>query len=194
MLFRSRVSKIIGWGAVVRADFAANLAIILGSYGRELLPYIGITHMGEYSKESCLFHAWLCRFSQAICRLLPMFNGDFLPYVNNPNTIYTTDISSIRGLDHMSYNIREKGFFRHPIYGERVPYDLKRIKDVQIAICQGDSDMLATEANAKWLEEQFKENGNFRILGRYKALGHTGFLISHNSFEHYTDTLRFLLE
>ena len=123
-----------------------------------------------------------------------MFGSEFVPYNNNPYYATGTDASSIKSYQHLAYNVYNKGFFRHPSNGERVEYDLTKIKGVPLGLCIGEADMLAPFSTVKYFQDKFRENKEFRIIDVYKYLGHKTFKASYTQFEHYTDTYNFLIE
>eukprot|EP00826_Nyctotherus_ovalis_P011870 TRINITY_DN13093_c0_g2_i2.p1 TRINITY_DN13093_c0_g2~~TRINITY_DN13093_c0_g2_i2.p1 ORF type:complete len:365 (+),score=73.25 TRINITY_DN13093_c0_g2_i2:84-1178(+) len=192
--FQQHLKKIIGWAAVVRIDLAAHLPMVLTRYLKvwPLVTRLGITHAGDFDRDSCLAEAKLCDDYRFLCRLKSMLVEDFIPYSRNFVTQYGGDASSMKAFQHMAYNVYEEGFFRHPSRGERVEYELKNVTGVPIGICIGEGDLLATPGNAWWLKSKLKDN--LKIIGIYKELGHKTFLASFTHFQHYTDTYKFLEE
>lgn len=192
--FKSRVRKIVGWGAVTRLDLASHVGMGLVGLVKvwPLVKHLPLTHVGSFDMSSCLATSNTCSAHRALCRAKTLLGDDFLPYHSNPYTGFAADVSCMKTMEHLGYNTYEKGFFRHPSHGERVEYDLNKVEGVPIGVCVGEQDLLATPANARWLEAKFKSNGNFKIIGIYNYLGHRTFATSYTKFQHYTDTYIFL--
>jgi pimeloyl-ACP methyl ester carboxylesterase len=192
--FRTKLNRIVGWGAVTRIDLATHVGIVLAGLLKvwPILSYIPITHVGSFDMDSCLSTASFCSTHRTLCELKKIIGDDFFPYNTNPHTGAEGDSTCMKTIQQLGYNAYERGFFRHPSYGERVEYELKNITEVPIAVCVGEQDLLAGPSNAHWLQHKFKSNGNFKLLGVYDYLGHRTFVTSYTKFEHYTDTYNFL--
>ena len=190
--FRSKLKKIVGWGAVIRIDLATHVGIVLAGLLKvwPIISYIPITHVGSFDMDSCLSTAAFCKARRTLCELKKMIGEDFMPYNSNPHTGAEGDVISMKTMQHLGYNAYEKGFFRHPSYGERVEYDFNNIREVPIGLCVGEQDLLASVNNGRWLE--YKLKSNFKLLGVYNYLGHRTFVTSYTEFKHYTDTYNFL--
>jgi lysosomal acid lipase/cholesteryl ester hydrolase len=108
--------------------------------------------------------------------------------------VHANSGSSIKFLRNMLQNIKY-GFSKHqPEKGGEIQYfDLSNIQNVKIGIFAGGKDKLASVQDARWLNEQLNENSVVEFYKEYENMGHTSFLIPHQSqLQYLDDTFEFL--
>merc|ERR1712151_702200 len=140
----------------------------------------GFTEMLPNSKALNSFEKFVCKYAPPICNLvLNLFADDstedddkdrFQVFLN-----HFPSGSSMRCLNHYAQNIRSKKF---STFGEMVPYDFTKVKNIKIALFVGGQDELATVKDNDYFKPILQENGLLNFYKEYEKMGHLSFFIS----------------
>jgi len=83
--------------------------------------------------------------------------------------------ASYKSMKHFEQGIKNKSFAS---YGDNLPYDFSKIKNIKISLFVGGEDELATVKDNRIFKETLQKNGLLSFYKEYPLSGHLSFFVS----------------
>jgi len=137
----------------------------------EMLP--NVSAVSTFEKFICVHTPYLCNMA------LEAFADDntddddkdrFLVFLN-----HFPSGSSMKCLTHYAQSIKTKTF---ATFGDMVPYDFTKVKNMKIALFVGGQDELATVKDNRFFKTVLQKNGLLDFYKEYEKMGHLSYFVS----------------
>jgi len=148
-----------------------------------IMDKVGFTELLPDKYGLTTFEKFLCTNVPFVCnQILKAFSDDSTDDDDKDRfKVFVSHFpsgASYKSMSHFDQSIKTKSF---ATYGDMIPYDLTKPKNIKIALMVGGEDELATVKDNRIFRELLEKNGLLNFYKEYELSGHLSFFISKSN-------------
>lgn len=183
--YEKNINGMIALGPVSKLlNVESTLINILVDYGIDkLMDKAGFQEVLPNKNALINFDKLICRYLPLICdKILEAFADDSTD--DDDRERFQVFIShfpsgaSYKSVSHFDQSIKNKNF---ATYGDMIPYDLTKPKNIKISLLVGGEDELATTKDNRLFKDILNKNDLLDFYKEYELSGHLSFFISKSN-------------
>ena len=180
--YKENINGIIALGPVTNLENVNQgfLKILVDVHFDVVFKELGVDEVLKDSKALEEFEIFTCKNLKVLCDGLLEMIADFDIKDDDLDrfVVYVAHFpsgTSLKSLPHYIQSIRYKNFSR---YGNMIPYDFSRVKDIPVALFVGEKDRMATVDDNRNFKKILEDNKLLNFYKEYEHTGHGSFFIS----------------